>query len=168
MESSRAVIRKWWMDTKRHNTLAEIKVTVAKIMRELDAFAPDIVLLGDDNATNYVGNQYIDGGTPVVFWGVNGNPLKYGLIDSIEHPGHNVTGVYQAGYLKEGVSWLTQLLPDVKTIAVLSDDSETGRAKAKGLQRLAREGELPVTLVTPSSPVPWQPGRRGLWNSSPA
>lgn len=147
VESSLAVIRKWWMDTKRHNSKSEIKATVVRILKGLEAFSPDIVLLGDDNATRYFGNQYIDSDTPVVFWGVNGNPMKYGLIDSVERPGHNITGVYQAGYLKEGVSSLTQLLPEVKTIAVLADDSETGRAKAKGLQRLASNGELPVTLV---------------------
>ena len=48
--------------------------------------------------------------TPVVFWGVNGRPLKYGLLDSLERPGHNVTGVYQAGYLEECLaSFLTRL-----------------------------------------------------------
>jgi ABC-type uncharacterized transport system substrate-binding protein len=147
VESSRAVIRKWWMDTKHHSTLPEIRSKVVAFMQELDDFAPDILLLGDDNATRYFGEQYIDSETPVVFWGVNGNPLKYALIDSVAHPGHNITGVYQAGYLQEGLDWLTRLLPDVKTIAVLSDDSETGRSKAKGLQQLARKGELPVTLV---------------------
>ena len=39
----------------------------------------------------------------MVFWGINGLPLKYGLIDTIEKPEHNVTGIYQAGYLKENV-----------------------------------------------------------------
>lgn len=147
IESSRAVVRKLWMDTKRHNTRDEIKESVARIVHELDAFRPDIILLGDDNATNYIGNQYIDSRIPVVFWGVNGNPLKYGLVDSIDAPGHNVTGVYQAGYLKEGIIWLRTLLPGIRRIAVLSDDSETGRSKAKELLRLERRAEIPVRIV---------------------
>lgn len=147
IESSKAVIKKLWMDTKRKNSKNEIEQTIARIVKEIDEFGPDLILLGDDNATNYIGNQYIDTEIPLVFWGVNGNPLKYDLVDSIERPGHNVTGIYQAGYLKEGVVWLKKLIPGIKTLAVLSDDSPTGRAKAKELNRLARRGQLPVKLV---------------------
>jgi len=147
VESSRAVLLKLWMDTKRYNTQDEIKDTVARVVDALQSFHPDLILLGDDNATNYIGNQYIDSAVPVVFWGVNGNPLKYGLVDSIATPGHNVTGVYQAGYLKEGVLWLQSLLPNIRRIAVLSDNSETGRSKAKELLRLERQRRIAVHIV---------------------
>lgn len=147
VESSRARIVKLWMDTKRANSRAEIARAVARVVAHIDAFRPDLLLLGDDNATRFIAGNYLDTRLPVVFWGVNGSPAKYDLIDSIERPGHNVTGVYQAGYLKEGVEWLRKLLPDVNRMAVLSDDSPTGRAKAKELERLARDGDLPVHLV---------------------
>ena len=147
MESSKAVVKKLWMDTKRKNSKAEIEQTVARIVSEIEAFKPDLILLGDDNATNYIGNQYIDTETPVVFWGVNGYPLKYYLVDSLDKPGHNVTGVYQAGYLKEGITSLQKLIPDIKKIAVLCDDSPTGRTKAKELVRFVKQGRLPVTIV---------------------
>ncbi|MDH3453272.1 MAG: hypothetical protein OEN20_12735, partial [Gammaproteobacteria bacterium] len=78
---------------------------------------------------------------------VNGSPLKYDLLDSLQRPGHNVTGVYQAGYLREGVQWVTKLLPGIKRMAVLSDNSATGRAKARELQALARAGDLSLELV---------------------
>ena len=58
-----------WMDTKRKNSLAEIGRTTRKIMQMIDEFRPDLVLLGDDNAANYIGNQLLDSDTPVVFWG---------------------------------------------------------------------------------------------------
>ena len=145
--SSTAVVRKFWMDSKRRSAPAEIKAAVARIVGALEDFRPDILLLGDDNATNYLGNHYMDGAVPVVFWGVNGSPLKYRLLDSIQRPGHNVTGIYQAGYLKEGVLRLTQLVPGIKRMAVLSDGSPTGRAKAKEINRLFRKGELPVILT---------------------
>jgi len=147
VESSRAVIAKLWMDTKRANSRAQIAQAVAKVVARIDAFGPDLLLLGDDNATRYIAGNYLDTRLPVVFWGVNGSPTKYDLIDSMDRPGHNVTGVYQAGYLKEGVQWLRKLLPGINRMAVLSDDSPTGRAKAKDLQRLVRDGELPVHLV---------------------
>jgi len=147
VDSSTAVVRKLWMDTKRKSTKNEIQKTVYLLIKKIEEFNPDIILLGDDNATNYIGKQYIDTEIPLVFWGVNGLPLKYGLLDSLEKPGHNVTGVYQAGYLKETVNYLKKLVPDIKSMAVLSDDSPTGRSKAKELMRLATQGKLPVTLV---------------------
>jgi ABC-type uncharacterized transport system substrate-binding protein len=148
LQTEKIVLRKWWMDSKRKNTLPEIQAEVTRIIAELNQFKPDIVLTGDDNATNYIGNYYIDSATPMVFWGVNGNPMKYGLLSSLDTPGHNITGVYQADYLKESVNFLKNLLPAVKTIAILSDDSVSSRAKVKKLQRLSATGELAIELVT--------------------
>jgi ABC-type uncharacterized transport system substrate-binding protein len=159
VESSRLVLQKYWMDTKRKNSPLEIAQSLARITTELEKFKPDLVLLGDDNAANYVGNHYLDSDTPVVFWGVNGVPLKYGLLDSLERPGHNVTGVYQAGYHREGVRYLQKLVPGIKRIAVLSDDSATGRPNAKKVQRFAMDGELTaevVKVVITNSYKEWQ------------
>ena len=147
VESSRAVVKKVWMDTKRKNTLSEIAEATARISEEAEKFRPDMILLGDDDAANYIGNLYMDTRIPVVFWGINGIPLKYGLIDSIEKPGHNITGIYQAGYLKESVKYIKNLVPGVRTFAILSDDSSTGRPKVKELERLSQEGKLAIKLV---------------------
>lgn len=147
VESSKAVVLKLWMDTKRRNRQSEIADSVAQMIASIDDFNPDIILLGDDNAANYVGNHYLDTQVPLVFWGINGTPTKYGLLDSMERPGHNITGIYQAGYLREGLVALKTLLPEIETFAVLSDDSPTGRSKAKEFLRWARRGELPLELV---------------------
>jgi putative ABC transport system substrate-binding protein len=147
VESSSAILQKSWMDTKRKNSKSEIIATVSRIMGEISKFSPDLVLLGDDNAANYIGNQLIDTNTPVVFWGIDGLPLRYGLLDSLEKPGHNVTGVYQSGYPRECLEFLKKLAPDIKTFAILSDDSETGRAKQKGIENLYKSGKLQLKLV---------------------
>lgn len=147
VESSSSVVKKVWMDTKRKSSKSKIATVVNTIMDEISEFSPDVVLLGDDNAANYIGNQLIDTDVPVVFWGINGLPLKYGLLDSLDKPGHNITGIYQAGYLKECLEFLKKVAPDVKTFAVLSDDSPTGRSKAKALKNLHESGELPVKLA---------------------
>lgn len=147
IESSKAIIKKEWMDTKRKNSKEEVAVTTVRIMASLDEFKPDIVFLGDDNAANYIGNQLLDTETPVVFWGVDGLPVKYGLVDSMSRPGHNVTGVWQSGYYRESMELLHQLAPSAKTFAILAGDSETARAKAKQVQALAREEALPLKLV---------------------
>ena len=148
VSSAHAVVRKTWMDTKRKHTRPEIAATVVNVVNEIHDFAPDLILLGDDNAANFIGNQFVDSSVAVVFWGVDGLPLKYGLLDSLEKPGHNVTGVYQAGYPAESLAFLTRVVPGIKTFAVLSDDSETGRSKAKDLRELQRKGGLAAELKT--------------------
>lgn len=147
LESSRTVVRKEWMDTKRKYTPAELAESTARISKVVEEFKPDLILLGDDNAANYIGNQFLEGPIPMIFWGVNGWPLKYGLLDSVEKPGHNVTGVWQSGYYRESLELLHQLVPDAETFAILACNSETARAKVKAIIDLDAKRELPLTLV---------------------
>ncbi|MEI6422034.1 MAG: ABC transporter substrate binding protein [Lentisphaerota bacterium] len=148
IETATVVIKKAWMDTKRKNKKEEIAATTTSIMAEINAFKPDLVFQGDDNATNFIGAHLIDTAVPVVFWGVDFNPMTYGYLDSMEHPGHNVTGVYQSGEtFAESLKTLKKLFPDLKTFAILSDASETGKAKSAVVTKLAEEGKLPLQLV---------------------
>ncbi len=146
VESSKAVVKKAWMDTKRKNSALNIAKATHRIMQAINAFRPDLVLLGDDNAANYIGNQLLDTDTPVVFWGINGLPLKYGLVESMDNPGHNVTGVWQNGYHKESLEFLHALVPEARTFAILACDSVTARPNVKQIQALARSGKLPLEL----------------------
>ena len=57
VESKHAVIRKWWVDTKQRNKKPEISDALAQITTEIDAFDPDCILLGDDIAAKFGGNQ---------------------------------------------------------------------------------------------------------------
>jgi len=147
VESSRAIVKKLWMDTKRKSSKSDMADAAARITEQAKAFHPDLILLGDDNAANYIGNQFLDTAIPIVFWGVNNTPVKYGLVDDPDKPGHNVTGVYQSGYYKESLDLLKVLAPGAKTFAILSDDTETGRSHLKAIEALSREGVLPLQLV---------------------
>jgi ABC-type uncharacterized transport system substrate-binding protein len=147
VETSSVILKKLWMDTKRKRSKEEFAKTTIEITKIAKVFKPDLIFLGDDNAANYIGNQFLDAKIPIVFWGVNSTPLKYGLVDSMNKPGHNVTGVYQPGYIVEGLQLLKTIVPKAKTFAILSDDSETGRANTKDAEYLARKGALPLRYV---------------------
>lgn len=147
VETSRAVVKKAWLDTKRRDSKSEIMESTVRIVQEIKDFKPDAILLGDDNACNYIGNQFIDTSIPICVWGMDVTPLKYGLVDSIEKPGHNVTGTYQTFYFKETLEFLKALAPGINSFAILSDDSESGHCKMKRIQQLAQEGKLPLKLV---------------------
>ncbi len=147
MTGSKAEMRKYWMDTKRRGSQKEIALSLSRIAAEIETFSPDILLLGDDNATNYVGNYFLDTPLPIVFWGVNGTPVKYGLVDAIDKPGHNVTGIYQKNYYKENIELLLRLAPDTKKVAVLSDASTTGRVHSKLFRKSIETDSFGIEIV---------------------
>ena len=147
VESARAIIRKFWMDTKRKSSAKDMSMSVQRIASEINQFKPDLILLGDDNAANYIGNQLLGTKIPAVFWGINGLPLKYGLIENLDAPGQNVTGVFQSGYYKESLDLLKRLVPKAKTFAILSCDSETARPSVKIIEQFHKRGALPLKLT---------------------
>ncbi len=147
VETSMAVVRKVWMNSKRKTSTSEREEASLEIYKIAGEFNPDLIFLGDDNAANFVGRKFLDTDVPVVFWGVNNNPVKYGLIESKARPGHNVTGVYQSGYFAEGLELLKTISPELKTFAVLTVNTPTGRSHHKAIQHLYRKGVLPLNLV---------------------
>lgn len=147
VETSKAVLKKLWMDTKRKKRKSDMKASASTIFTIAKEFSPDLIFLGDDNAANYIGNLFLDADIPVVFWGLNNTPVKYGLLDEKQRPGHNITGVYQTGYYVESLHLLKKLVPEAKTFVVLSDKSSSGRSHLKKVAFLHRKGALPLELV---------------------
>jgi ABC-type uncharacterized transport system substrate-binding protein len=147
VETSRAVVKKMWMDSKRKKSSYDKSTIAAAISKAIKEFDPDILLLGDDEAAEYVGSRFLGSRLPVVFWGLNHNPMKYGLVDRPERPGHNVTGVYQSGYHAESVRLLRKIVPGVRSFAILSDDTPSGRSNLKAVEYLVRKGDISLKLV---------------------
>jgi ABC-type uncharacterized transport system substrate-binding protein len=105
------------MDTKRHpddnfDKIAEQALAFYKKIK------PDLVVLGDDNAINYLANEIASQGTPVVFLGMNENPRHKGLVG---HP--KITGVLERPLLKRNISEMSQLMGGIKKALVLFDSS---------------------------------------------
>ena len=147
VETSKAIVKKLWMDSKRKSSKLAKKNASIKIYKIALDFNPDLIFLGDDNAAEYIGKKFLDSKVPIIFWGVNNTPVKYGLVDRQDRPGHNVTGVYQSGYYVESLELLKSIAPDVKTFAILSDNTPSGRSHLKKIKYFAHQGSLPVRLV---------------------
>jgi ABC-type uncharacterized transport system substrate-binding protein len=147
VETSKVVVKKLWMDAKRQKRRDEKIQAASKITRTIKEFDPALIFLGDDDAAEYIGAQFLDTKIPMVFWGINITPVKYGLVDSVERPGHNVTGIYQPGYYTQSLTLLKRIVPSVKTFAVLTDDTTAGRSHYKAIEYLAQQKALPLTLA---------------------
>ena len=147
VETSAVIMKKMWMDAKRKKNKTEKVEATVRIVKAIKDFKPDLLFLGDDDAAEYIGNQFLDTKVLIIFWGVNNTPVKYGLVDQVDKPGHNVTGVYQPGYYLESLQLLKKIVPSAKTFAVLTDDSTAGRSHFKEIEHLARQKALPLKLV---------------------
>ncbi|MBA3037709.1 MAG: hypothetical protein FP814_14600 [Desulfobacterium sp.] len=113
-------VETFYMDTKI-KTSEEWKIESGRQARKIISdWNPDVVITVDDNAQEYVGKYYAGKERPkIVFCGVNNKPEKYG------YPSSNITGILEHPHIKETLALLTRVIPAVKKIAVISDNSST-------------------------------------------
>jgi len=110
-------ISHFYMDTKRHPREEFDDIAQQAIAFYLKS-KPDLVVLGDDNAINYLANEIASLGTPVVFLGMNENPRLKGFVG---HP--KITGVLERPLLKRNISEMSQLMGRLDKALVLFDSS---------------------------------------------
>ncbi|PKQ81016.1 hypothetical protein CJP16_05470 [Aeromonas sobria] len=110
-------ISHFYMDTKRYPREEFDDIAQRAIAFYLKS-KPDLVVLGDDNAINYLANEIAALGTPVVFLGMNENPRLKGFVG---HP--KITGVLERPLLKRNISEISQLMGGLDKALVLFDSS---------------------------------------------
>ncbi len=119
-------IEYFYMDTKRKSS-AQWKLEVSeKALDKIKAWKPDVVLAADDNAQAYVVSKMKDSETPFVFLGVNADPRKYGYVEDLDNPGHNVTGCIERERFDGSMKVLRRMVPGVSRISIVCDDGPTG------------------------------------------
>jgi ABC-type uncharacterized transport system substrate-binding protein len=133
------------MDTKRKTDEKWKLEVAAKASANINAFKPDVVIAVDDNAQRYVVKDLASSGTPFVFLGVNADPMDYGYLRSMEAPGGYVTGSIERARLSQSFLLLQQLVPGASKLAVLCDDSPTGKPVIERVENSA--AELGINLV---------------------
>ncbi len=137
------------MDVFAHSTPGQMQLQADRILADIRDRRPDLVLTTDDDALAKVGLALDD--LPVVFNGVNGDPRRYlssEKIDSIERPGHNLTGVYQTTYFRQSLLLIKKLVPSAGTFATITDRTTTGKALLESLK----------AVDSASLPLRWKDG----------
>ena len=122
-----------YMDTKRlyRFRLLNLIAETLKIKHEKQKY--DLVIATDDNAFQFMKKweDYLFGGIPVVFCGVN-----YLAPDDLNgYP--NFTGVNEKVYIKGNLALIRRLHPRRKHIIMIADDTTTGRQIRKEITRVA-------------------------------
>jgi ABC-type uncharacterized transport system substrate-binding protein len=132
-------IERFFMDTKRTYTKSEqVEARGREALARIKVFKPDLVITVDDNATRTVMLSLVDSDTPVVFTGINNKPEVYNRGREFMHsrlrPGHNVTGVYEKLYIEKYLQVMREIVPDLRKIVFIVDDSLTGNAIKKQME----------------------------------
>ncbi len=101
LEDAGVEVRVFHMDTKRRPAEAEKQAAAARAIEAIDAFAPDVVTMSDDNAVKYVLMPHFrDADLPFVFCGLNWDASAYGL------PYSNATGMVEVAPIPQLVALL--------------------------------------------------------------
>ena len=131
------IIESFYMDTKRKTNKTWEKNITNEAILKIKSFKPDLVIVCDDNACRLVAAQFIDKKLPFVFTGINEDPNVYGM------PAKNITGVIERKLIPGTIDLLKKLVPSVKTIAIITDNSPTSQAT---VGRFTKEN-FPVELT---------------------
>ncbi len=131
------VIEEFYMDTKRHTSSEWMDKVTGEALDKIKQFMPDVVIVFDDNATNYVAKKFEGQTLPFVFCGVNRKPADYGL------PVSNITGVVEIHHYVECINLLKRIQPNVRKVAMVMDDGAT----SQGFLEYIKETSLPVEVT---------------------
>lgn len=132
----------FYMDTKQKSNEAWKKESADLAMKEIESYSPDVIIAVDDNAQQFVVKDYIGkDGPQFVFAGVNAELDQYGF------PAENVTGVLERTYAEQGMNLLLQILPDLKKVAYIADDSSTATLITPRSQEVNDSGRSPLEIV---------------------
>jgi len=119
-EKSCVQLEQFYMDTKQRSDL-NWKIEAGEAAHDVvRRWKPDVIIAVDDNAQEYFAKKLAGLDWPdVVFCGVNASPENYG------YPANNVTGILERPNFVATLRMLKDILPSVRRIAVISDNSPT-------------------------------------------
>ena len=116
---------------------------------------PQLVILADDNAVNYLHQRLNSSQIPVVYLGININPREYHLNEY-----KRFTGVLERPLLRRSLLLLQRILPISKhrKILVLFDQSDTSRLAAEYIskQQLSMLSDVEVEILQLNQLSEWQ------------
>lgn len=113
-----------------------LRETAENILKRIEDDNPQLVIAADDAAQEHFVMPYLKGreSPQVIFCGVNAPPAKYG------YPARNVSGVVGRWHFRQSFDLLKAIAPRTKTIAFLTDGSESSTYVVADLKEERRRG----------------------------
>jgi|GEM_PF-3401646 len=121
-----------YMDTKQHHGDIYFEKLRSLYDHKYKNLSFDLIAACDDNAVNFL-IRYKDDlfpGTPVLFCGVNDSQTMARAMQM------GMKGIYEQWADRENIDLALRLFPKTTTIAIIADQTPTGRGGAQRIQRL--------------------------------
>ncbi|MEI6806944.1 MAG: ABC transporter substrate-binding protein, partial [Myxococcaceae bacterium] len=124
--------------------------TAAQIAKKFASLTLDAIVPITTPSTQAIVNQVKK--TPIIFAAVS-DPLGAKIVSSLQHPGHNVTGVADIPPVEQQLNFLLSCLPDIKKLGVIYNPGEANAvAFLEKLKPLAKEKNIEIiTAAAPKS-----------------
>src|SRR5258708_7831120 len=126
---------------------------IPALVAELVALGPEVIVSGGPQ--NTVGAHGAAPNIPLVFLSV-ADPVALGLVESLAHPGGNVTGfatVVPEGFIGKQLQLLKELVPRASRIAVLLNPENPMTQRFRPvLPEIGRQLAVSLVAVHPSPP----------------
>lgn len=125
---------------------------------ELIGLSPDVVLT--NAPPSIIEMQKLTRTIPIVFAAVT-DPVLLGLVDSLAHPGGNITGFATAEVALSGkwLELLKDMAPDVKHVGVIAPPSNVGaQAQIGAIQAAASSLNVELSRLTLGEPIELERG----------
>jgi ABC-type uncharacterized transport system substrate-binding protein len=132
-----------YLDAKRDPDPERLRARAKAVAERIEAEKPQVVIAADDTAQEYLVVPYLKGhATPqVIFCGVNAQLSRYG------YPASNVSGARERWHFREGFALLKRIVPRLRSVTVLTDDSNTSRYLMDGLKEEAGHGSFALKIT---------------------
>ncbi|MDR3038472.1 MAG: ABC transporter substrate-binding protein [Candidatus Adiutrix sp.] len=116
-----------------HNAQANMP-TVLQIVSQIQGEKPDLVLTVATPSAQATAQKIKD--IPVLFTAVT-DPVSAGLVDSLEKPGHNVTGTTDMSPIEAQVALIREIHPQARNLGVLYNAGEANSVVQVALLKAA-------------------------------
>jgi ABC-type uncharacterized transport system substrate-binding protein len=142
----------YYMNTKLKNITHQQKLKESKkVLKLIENYSPDVVLVIDDNAIKYVGLELLDKNFYVIFSGMNGQPEKYNktacFLDEKGNPIKNFTGIYEFLHLVKSFEIIKNLFPELKKVIAVIDTTPTGNAINSQFELETENQKFPFEII---------------------
>lgn len=118
LAKSEVQLQTFHLDRKRRTEPAFVDSITTAALAAIRTFAPDVLIVSDDNAVKeVVVPHFKEGPLPVVFCGVNWSCEQYGL------PTPHVTGMLEVLPIDEALRFCKTLNPSAEKLTVISENS---------------------------------------------
>ena len=127
---------------QKNVTDKELQQCISKAQNLIKSWKPDLVYTSDDYVQEAIVKDYINTALPFVYSGVNISPETYGF-----ETAKNITGILEQELFLPTVELLSDIVPGIRTLAIITDNGEMWKETLVRMQAAARDNLPDIRVI---------------------